>query len=155
MNILHAQPPTSLARCPLLGPVQPALRSHRRFQRHPPNVSPQLLFCTSPQSPQPAPPQASAAPPQTLDGEDVFEGLLPDEDTVVPGGYEEAMNSNTKLGKAVRAAVSELSHLNTLERDMLQQAQGLFQRLGVRMPLDVTPPVQPGIEDDQGDETYY
>ncbi|GFH21412.1 uncharacterized protein HaLaN_18716, partial [Haematococcus lacustris] len=63
------------------------------------------------------------------------------------------MNSNTKLGKAVRAAVSELSHLNTLERDMLQQAQGLFQRLGVRMPLDVAPLVQPAIEDDQGDET--
>ncbi|GFH27813.1 hypothetical protein HaLaN_26195 [Haematococcus lacustris] len=39
------------------------------------------------------------------------------------------------------------------ERDMLQQAQGLLQRLGVRMPLDVAPPVQPAIEDDQGDET--
>jgi hypothetical protein len=43
-----------------------------------------------------------------------FEGLLPEEDAQVPGGYEEAVNGNTRLGKAVRAACTEIKHLNEL-----------------------------------------
>lgn len=34
----------------------------------------------------------------------------------VPGTYFDAMNSQTKLGKAVRAAVEELEHLGDLVR---------------------------------------
>jgi hypothetical protein len=34
----------------------------------------------------------------------------------VPGAFEEAMNGQTKLGKAVRAACSELKTLNELVR---------------------------------------
>jgi hypothetical protein len=34
----------------------------------------------------------------------------------VPGGYSEAMDTTTKLGKAVRSAVNELNHLNALVR---------------------------------------
>lgn len=43
-----------------------------------------------------------------------FEGLTPEEDDTVPGSYEDALNGNTKLGKAVRAACAELEHLNDL-----------------------------------------
>jgi hypothetical protein len=32
----------------------------------------------------------------------------------VPGTYFDALNPNTKLGKAVRAAVDELNHLNSM-----------------------------------------
>jgi hypothetical protein len=35
----------------------------------------------------------------------------------VPGTYFDAMNSQTKLGKAVRAAVEELEHLGDLVRN--------------------------------------
>jgi hypothetical protein len=34
----------------------------------------------------------------------------------VPGTYFDALNSNTKLGKAVKAAVEELEHLGGLVR---------------------------------------
>ncbi len=32
----------------------------------------------------------------------------------MPGGYFDALNPNTKLGKAVRAACDELQHLNAM-----------------------------------------
>lgn len=40
-------------------------------------------------------------------------------DVQVPGAYTEAMNGNTKLGKAIRAACSELKTLNKLVRRYL------------------------------------
>jgi len=39
----------------------------------------------------------------------------------IPGTYMDAMNSNTKLGKAVRAAVEELEYLGDLVRMMQHQ----------------------------------
>jgi hypothetical protein len=43
-----------------------------------------------------------------------FQGLAKEEDEEVAGNYVDAMSPNTKLGKAVRAAVKELDHLNTM-----------------------------------------
>lgn len=45
-----------------------------------------------------------------------FEGLTPEEDYVVPGTYRDALNGNTRLGKAVRAACAELDTLNNMVR---------------------------------------
>lgn len=61
-----------------------------------------------------------------------FEGLLPEEDPEVPGTYFDAMNSQTKLGKAVRAAVEELEHLGDLEVEVLQQCDDLLKKLGMK-----------------------
>lgn len=44
------------------------------------------------------------------------EGLLPEEDEQVPGGYRDAMTSNTPLGKAVKGACDELDTLGSLVR---------------------------------------
>eukprot|EP00877_Chromochloris_zofingiensis_P006683 jgi/Chrzof1/2268/Cz11g09080.t1 len=38
----------------------------------------------------------------------------PDEAGEIPGNYLDAMTSNTKLGKAVKAATEELEHLNSM-----------------------------------------
>eukprot|EP00798_Chlamydomonas_sp_ICE-L_P009915 gene9917-7784_t len=58
--------------------------------------------------------------------------LSPEEDVEVPGGYFEAMNPQTKLGKAVRSACSELELLNSLEMDVLAQCDDLLKKLGVQ-----------------------
>eukprot|EP00882_Tetradesmus_deserticola_P001876 GHRQ01002012.1.p1 GENE.GHRQ01002012.1~~GHRQ01002012.1.p1 ORF type:complete len:189 (+),score=72.75 GHRQ01002012.1:71-568(+) len=80
-----------------------------------------------------------------------FEGLLPEEDVEVPGTYFDAMNSQTKLGKAVRAAVEELEHLGELEVEVLQQCDGLLKKLGMQgsifgstVPGQVLEPVKSG-----------
>lgn len=64
--------------------------------------------------------------------EQEFEGLLPEEDIEIPGTYFDAMNSQTKLGKAVRAAVEELEHLGDLEVEVLQQCDDLLKKLGMK-----------------------
>lgn len=63
---------------------------------------------------------------------DGFDGLSPEEDDVVAGGYFEAMNGNTKLGKAVRSACDELEHLGSLESELIDQAQSLLNKLGLK-----------------------
>jgi hypothetical protein len=42
------------------------------------------------------------------------------------------MNGNTKLGKAVRAACDELEQLGTLESELIDQAQILLNKLGLK-----------------------
>ncbi len=37
----------------------------------------------------------------------------------VPGSYFDALNGNTKLGKAVRAACDELEHLNSMVKSFI------------------------------------
>jgi hypothetical protein len=44
------------------------------------------------------------------------DGLLPEEDQQVPGGYQDSLSSNTELGRAVRGACSELETLEGLVR---------------------------------------
>jgi len=53
----------------------------------------------------------------------------------VPGTYFDALNRNTKLGKAVAAAVNELEHLNDLEMESLAQAEALLKKLGLKGSL--------------------
>lgn len=43
-----------------------------------------------------------------------FEGLLPEEDWVVPGGYNDSLSTNTQLGRAVHDACLELDALGKL-----------------------------------------
>ncbi|KAF5832831.1 hypothetical protein DUNSADRAFT_11170 [Dunaliella salina] len=88
-----------------------------------------------------------------------FEGLSPEEDEQVPGSYADAMNPNSKLGKAVKAACAELEELNNLELEILDQAQDVLKRLGVkggeiegmtRPPKSVD--TQAGLEDSVADQ---
>ncbi|KIZ00522.1 hypothetical protein MNEG_7439 [Monoraphidium neglectum] len=84
--------------------------------------------------------------------EEEFVGLLPEEDQEVPGTYFDALNRNTKLGKAVASAVDELEHLNDMvgrggprqtgsrgeggrEMESLAQADQLLQKLGLKGSL--------------------
>ncbi len=65
----------------------------------------------------------------------------------VPGTYFDALNPNTKLGKAVRAACDELSHLSALVRNGAAHCPhthartaacapaALIQAVGVGFPL--------------------
>ncbi|EFJ52872.1 hypothetical protein VOLCADRAFT_86282 [Volvox carteri f. nagariensis] len=59
-----------------------------------------------------------------------FVGIPPEEDMEVPGTYLDALNPNTKLGKAVRAAVDELNHLNALAaaRSAFRDASGPYRK---------------------------
>ncbi len=60
-----------------------------------------------------------------------FEGLAPEEDAEVPGGYAEAMSASTRLGKAIRSACDELDALAALEDEALREADVLLGKLGV------------------------
>uniref|UniRef100_A0A7S3RBI0 Uncharacterized protein n=1 Tax=Dunaliella tertiolecta TaxID=3047 RepID=A0A7S3RBI0_DUNTE len=88
--------------------------------------------------PQGAPQQPASPQQQVPEGfvQDIdlegFEGLSPEEDEQVPGSYADAMNPNSKLGKAVKAACAELEELNNLELEILDQAQDVLKRLGVK-----------------------
>ncbi|KAG2439404.1 hypothetical protein HXX76_004761 [Chlamydomonas incerta] len=68
-----------------------------------------------------------------------FQGLLPEEDVEVPGNYFDAMDPKTKLGKAVRAAVDELNHLNAMELENLQKADALLKKLGLKASIFQAP----------------
>lgn len=46
--------------------------------------------------------------------------LIPHHNTQVPGGYEDSLSSNTELGRAVRAACSELDTLSQLVRAVVR-----------------------------------
>lgn len=72
--------------------------------------------------------QAALPPPVDED----FEGLSPDEDEEVPGTYADAMNPNTKLGRAIKRATEEIQTLSGLERESLQQCQDLLAKLGYK-----------------------
>ncbi|GFR43356.1 hypothetical protein Agub_g4427, partial [Astrephomene gubernaculifera] len=76
------------------------------------------------------PAQQGAATP-----EEEFVGIPPEEDVEVPGTYQDALNPHTKLGKAVRAAVDELNHLNALEMETLQQCDQLLKKLGLKSSI--------------------
>ncbi|PNW82070.1 hypothetical protein CHLRE_06g272500v5 [Chlamydomonas reinhardtii] len=82
-----------------------------------------------------------AASPETPAGApaEEFQGLLPDEDAEVPGNYFDAMDPKTKLGKAVRAAVDELNHLNAMELENLQKADSLLKKLGLKSSIFQVP----------------
>ncbi|GAX85203.1 hypothetical protein CEUSTIGMA_g12623.t1 [Chlamydomonas eustigma] len=69
--------------------------------------------------------------PDSTDHSDEQLLLLPDEDIEVPGSYFDALNGNTRLGKAIRSACDELEHLNTMEQETMQQMETLFKKLGV------------------------
>lgn len=60
-----------------------------------------------------------------------FEGLAPEEDAEVPGGYAEAMSASTRLGKAIRSACDELDALAAIEDATLREADALLGKLGV------------------------
>jgi hypothetical protein len=61
-------------------------------------------------------PSAAAAEPAQPAADGEFDGLSSEEDVQVPGSYADAMNGNTRLGKAVRSACKELGTLNSLVR---------------------------------------
>ncbi|PSC69426.1 hypothetical protein C2E20_7059 [Micractinium conductrix] len=67
--------------------------------------------------------------------EDEPQGLLPEEDAQIPGGYRDAMSSNTPLGKAVRGVCEELDTLGGLERQTLEEAEALLKQLGFKGSL--------------------
>lgn len=69
--------------------------------------------CLVPPPPLACPPRRCVALPATALQAPV-EGLLPEEDAQVPGGYREAMSSKTPLGKAVSGACEELDTLGSL-----------------------------------------
>ncbi|KAG2502045.1 hypothetical protein HYH03_000539 [Edaphochlamys debaryana] len=93
---------------------------------------------------QPAPSNAAG------EGEE-FVGLLPEEDTEVPGTYFDALNPQTKLGKAVKAAVEEINTLNALELESLKKADELLKKLGLKSSIfEGAPPEQPA--EDQEDK---
>jgi hypothetical protein len=64
--------------------------------------------------PQPTALRALAAPLACLQDEGEGPVLLPEEDQQIPGGYRDAMSSNTPLGKAVKGACRELNTLGDL-----------------------------------------
>lgn len=68
------------------------------------------------------------------------EVIPPEEDQEVPGSYFDALNPNTKLGKAVRAACDELQHLSAMEMDTLKQCDDLLRKLGVKTSILTPPP---------------
>lgn len=70
-----------------------------------------IVMRAAPEGKQPSSSDAAAA-----DDDADFEGLLPEEDVEVPGTYFDALNKNTKLGKAVAAAIDELEHLGGMVR---------------------------------------
>ncbi|KXZ52095.1 hypothetical protein GPECTOR_10g1118 [Gonium pectorale] len=78
-----------------------------------------------------------------------FVGIPPEEDAEVPGTYFDALNPQTKLGKAVRAAVDELNHLNALEMETLQQADALLKKLGLKTSILQGAPAQPAAEEEE------
>ncbi|GIL67318.1 hypothetical protein Vafri_20721 [Volvox africanus] len=81
--------------------------------------------------------------PQEAGGSDEeFVGIPPEDDVEVPGSYMDALNPNTKLGKAVRAAVDELNHLNAMEMETLQQCDALLKKLGLKTSI-MQAPAQP------------
>lgn len=61
--------------------------------------------------------------------------LLPEEDWTVPGGYQDSLSKNTKLGRALDDACSELDHLGKLERESLLKATELLRKLGYKGDL--------------------
>jgi hypothetical protein len=73
----------------------------------------------------------AAAPSKENDDASWFEGLAPEEDAEVPGGYAEAMSASTRLGKAIRSACDELDALAALEDEALREADALLGKLGV------------------------
>ena len=64
-----------------------------------------------------------------------FEGLLPGEDTQIPGTYHDAMSGSTPLGKAVRSTCDELDALAALEQQTLADAEQLLKSMGWRGSL--------------------
>ncbi|KAL4447784.1 hypothetical protein ABPG75_005003 [Micractinium tetrahymenae] len=79
----------------------------------------------------------AADPPAASQGES--EGLLPEEDVEIPGSYRDAMTSNTPLGRAVKGACDELDSLGELERQTLEEAEGLLKKLGFKGSLFAAP----------------
>lgn len=69
---------------------------------------------------------------QNIDEDDESEGLLPEEDWTVPGGYQDSLSSNTELGRAVQNACDELDNLSSLEKESLTKADELLQKLGYK-----------------------
>ena len=53
----------------------------------------------------------------------------------VPGNASGLLTSNTELGKAVNEACDEMHHLGGLENDVLQEAQGLLEKLGYKKSI--------------------
>ncbi|KAL3141091.1 hypothetical protein ABBQ38_003447 [Trebouxia sp. C0009 RCD-2024] len=68
----------------------------------------------------------------SADENEDFEGLLPEEDWTVPGGYQDSLSSNTELGRAVQSACDELDNLSALEKESLTKASKLLQKLGYK-----------------------
>ncbi|GIL93014.1 hypothetical protein Vretimale_15448 [Volvox reticuliferus] len=93
------------------------------------------LFTRATAANQPVPQEAGGS-------EEEFVGIPPEDDAEVPGTYLDALNPNTKLGKAVRAAVDELNHLNAMEMETLQQCDALLKKLGFKSSI-MQAPVQP------------
>ncbi|KAI8469377.1 MAG: hypothetical protein J3K34DRAFT_423842 [Monoraphidium minutum] len=95
--------------------------------------------------------KAAGAEPQ-----EEVDGLLPEEDVEVPGTYFDALNRNTRLGKAVAAAVDELEHLSGMEMESLSKADDLLKKLGLKSSLfgeaGGPPPPLPKEEEDDGED---
>ena len=79
------------------------------------------------------------SPSNTIDPEDSDEAyeelLLEEEDFTVPGGANDSLSPNTKLGQAIRQACDELEHLSNMEMDSLVAADELLRKLGVKSSI--------------------
>ena len=64
------------------------------------------------------------------------------------------MNGNTRLGKAVRSACDEIETLASLESEMIDQAQALLIKLGLKKTnlRAVTPNPQVSTKDQASDK---
>jgi len=69
------------------------------------------------------------------EGEEDHTELLPEEDWTVPGGYQDSLSKNTKLGRALDDACSELDHLGKLEKESIAKATELLRKLGYKGDL--------------------
>ena len=60
---------------------------------------------------------------------------MEEEDFTVPGGANDSLSPNTKLGQAIRQACDELEHLSNMEMDSLVAADELLRKLGVKSSI--------------------
>eukprot|EP00208_Stichococcus_sp_RCC1054_P001042 CAMPEP_0206142044 /NCGR_PEP_ID=MMETSP1473-20131121/15216_1 /ASSEMBLY_ACC=CAM_ASM_001109 /TAXON_ID=1461547 /ORGANISM="Stichococcus sp, Strain RCC1054" /LENGTH=161 /DNA_ID=CAMNT_0053536859 /DNA_START=119 /DNA_END=604 /DNA_ORIENTATION=- len=70
--------------------------------------------------------------PDKEDEENEENLLTEEEDWEVPGSIVDARNPRSKLGKAIKEAAEEMNHFGDLERENLQQAQALLEKLGYK-----------------------
>lgn len=81
--------------------------------------------------------------------DDFFEGLAEEDDWVVPGNSVGSLSLNTELGRAVDGACNELEHLAGMEADVLQEADDILKKFGLKSGILSSPTKEPDSSDGQ------